>query len=547
MKFSRREILKGMGAAGLTPLLVSGCGSTDGGPSYPPLPENLPEYSWPGDPGPQDMFADGVASGDPLTDGVIIWTRVNPGASEPTEVWWEMALDQDFQQRTAQGTVMTDGSRDFTVKVDANGLMWGRNYFYRFAAQGRWSPTGRTRLAPNGNDAGKLRFGVCSCADYSLGYFYGYRHMAERADLDAIVHLGDYYYEYGDDPDDEEQLRSPAPLHETVTLDDYRTRFSQYRRDPDLQELHRQTPFIVVWDDHETANNSWMGGAQNHTPPDPDCEQPCDPEGEGEWSDRVAAARQAFFEWIPIRDNPGQKLYRTLKYGDLADIIMLDTRIEGREEQLGARAFRPDEPNLPDQILGLEQQAWLLDQLQSSTAQWKVIGNQVLMSLWKITPDTYGNDDQWQGYKARNDVVGFLRDNEISNVVVVTGDVHSSWAMDVTIDDGSYTETTRDAAVAVEFVVPGISSPSGISQEVAEIFASPPHVRDYEYERRGYLILDLQPDKAQSDWFLLDGVGEGEGNQSLWASWAVMDGQSSLVEMNGPETDNDDAPDLAPT
>jgi alkaline phosphatase D len=226
---------------------------------------------------------------------------------------------------------------------------------------------------------------------------------------------------------------------------------------------------------------------------------------------------------------------------------MLDTRIEGREEQFGGRAFRPDEPNLPDQILGSEQQAWLFDQLQSSTAKWKVIGNQVLMSLWKITPDTYGNDDQWQGYKARNDVVGFLRDNEISNVVVVTGDVHSSWAMDVTIDDGSYTETTRDAAVAVELVAPGISSPSGISQEVAEIFASAPHVRAYEYERRGYLILDLQPDKAQSDWFLLDGVGEGEGNQSLWASWAVMDGQSSLVEMNGPETDNDDAPDLAPT
>ena len=149
------------------------------------------------------------------------------------------------------------------------------------------------------------------------------------------------------------------PAHETVTLDDYRTRLAQYRRDPDLQELHRQTPFIVVWDDHETANNSWMGGAENHTPPDPGCEQPCDPEGEGDWSDRVAAARRAFFEWIPIRDNPGQKLYRTLPYGDLADIIMIDTRIEGREEQLGELGFPPDDPNLPDQILGPEQEAWL--------------------------------------------------------------------------------------------------------------------------------------------------------------------------------------------
>ena len=546
MNFSRRDILKGMGAAGLTPLLVTGCDSSsgdDGGSNLPPLPE-LPEYEWNGPTGPENLFEHGVASGDPLTDRVILWTRVTPEASEPVEVWWEMALDESFLERTAQGTVTTDASRDYTTKVDVPGLIWGRNYFYRFAAQGRWSATGRTRLAPKSDEAAKLRFGVCSCADYALGYFYGYRHMAERADLDAIIHLGDYFYEYGNDPESDDQLRSHEPPHETVTLDDYRTRFSQYRTDADLRELHRQAPFIVVWDDHETANNSWMGGAENHTPPDPDCEQPCEPEGEGEWSDRVAAARQAFFEWIPIRDNPGQKLYRTLKYGDLADIIMLDTRIEGREQQFGELGFRPDEPNLPNQILGLEQQAWLFDQLENSSAKWKVVGNQVIMSLWKIAPDLYGNDDQWQGYKARNELMSFLRDNEISNVVVLTGDVHSSWAMDVTIDDGSYTEATRDAAVAVEFVAPGISSPTGITDGVARVFASEPHVRDYDYERRGYLILDLQSDKAQSDWFLLDGVGDGEGNQSLWASWAVMDSENSLVKMNGPETDNDDAPGL---
>jgi alkaline phosphatase D len=524
-------------------LLLNGCASSESG--SPPLPE-LPDYEWSGPLGPVDLFEHGVASGDPLTDGVIIWTRLTQEAPGPVEIWWEMALDKDFLKRTAQGTVMTDAASDFTAKVDVRGLVWGRNYYYRFAVQGRWSALGRTRLAPKGNHGGKLRFGVCSCADYALGFFHGYRRMAERADLDAIIHVGDYYYEYGNDPDNAEQLRAVEPPHETVTLDDYRKRLSQCRRDPDLQELHRQTPFMVVWDDHETANNSWMGGAENHTPPDPDCEQPCDPDGEGDWSDRVAAARQAFFEWIPIRDNPGQKLYRTLPYGDLADIIMIDTRIEGREEQLGELGFAPDEPNLPEHILGPEQQAWLFEQLENSRAKWKVLGNQGLMSLWKLGPDTYGNDDQWQGYQARNRLVSFLRENEISNVVVVTGDVHSSWAMDVTIDDGSYTGETRDAAVAVEFVAPGISSPPGIPPEIAELFASEPHVRDYENERRGYLILDLQSDKAQSDWFLLDGVGEKEGNQSLWASWAVMDGESSLVEMNGPEADNDGAPELAP-
>ena len=530
---------------GLTPLLLSGCANGDS--AAPSLP-TFPDYEWNGPLGPEDLFQHGVASGDPLTDAVILWTRVSSDASESIEVWWEMALDPEFLERTAQGTMVTDAWRDFTVKVDARGLAWGRNYYYRFAAQGRWSPVGRTRLAPNGSDADKLRFGVCSCADYALGYFYGYGHLAKRADLDAVIHLGDYFYEYGNEPGPgrTDQVRLCEPPSETVTLDDYRTRLSQYRRDPDLQECHRQHPFIVVWDDHETANNSWMGGAENHTLPDPDCQQPCDPEGEGEWSDRVTAARQAFFEWIPIRDNPDQKLYRTLRYGDLADMIMLDTRIEGREEQLGALAFAPDDPDLPDQILGSQQQAWLFDQLQSSRAKWKVLGNQVVMSLWKIAPDTYGNDDQWHGYKARNEVVQFLRDNEISNVVVVTGDVHSSWAMDVTIDDGSYAETTRDAAVAVEFVAPGISSPSGITGDIAALFAAAPHIRDYEDERRGYLILDLQPDKAQSDWYLLDGVGEEEGNESLWATWAVMDGGSSLVEMDSPETDNEDAPSLAP-
>ncbi len=349
MQFSRREILKGMGAAGITPLLISACSSSgDGGMMLPDLPE-LPEYQWEGPIGPENLFEHGVASGDPLPEGVILWTRVTPEASEPVEVWWEMALDEDFLERTAQGTFMTDASRDYTVKVDVPGLIWGRNYFYRFAVQGRWSPTGRTRLAPKGNAATQLRFGVCSCSNYGFGYFHAYRHMAARADLDAIVHLGDYTYEYqnGQYPTFEEQLRPVEPENETVTLDDYRTRLSLYRRDADLQECHRQHPFIVVWDDHETANNSWMDGADNH-----------DPETEGPWPDRLAAGRQAFFEWIPIRENSGQQLYRTLKYGDLADIIMLDTRIEGREQQFSA-IVAPSDAALPDNIISAEQEAWL--------------------------------------------------------------------------------------------------------------------------------------------------------------------------------------------
>ena len=559
MKFSRREILKGMGAAGLTPMVVTACDSSSGtggtggtggmggmggagGAPLPPLPE-LPEYEWDGPLGPENLFEHGVASGDPLTDGVILWSRVSPAeTAAPLEVWWEMALDEDFVERTAQGTLMTDASRDFTAKVDVPDLIWGRNYFYRFAAQGRWSPTGRTRLAPTGNQASKLRFGVCSCANYGFGYFHGFRHLADRADIDAVLHLGDYFYEYpnGTFPSGEEQLRTLEPDNETVTLDDYRTRLALYRRDPDLQECHRQHPFIVTWDDHETANNSWMGGAQNH-----------DPMTEGSWDERVAAARQAFFEWIPIRDNPGQELYRTLKYGDLADIIMLDTRIEGREEQFPLLVFPADEPNLPANLISAAQETWLQDQLFDSTAKWKILGNQVVMSLWQfVNPDdskTNANSDQWNGYReGRERLLTFIRDNDIDNTVVVTGDVHSSWAMDVTFGDGSYNPETREGAMGVEFVSSGITSPPEIPQQILDAFISQsPHIRYAEASRRGYFVLDVQAEKTQADWYLLEGIEQNQTGETLDASWAVMDGQNHVVEMDSPETPNADAPDGA--
>lgn len=570
MRFSRRDILKGMGAAGLTPLVVAGCGSDGGtggtggvggmggaggmgGTDIPPLPDDLPDYEWTAALGPENLFEHGVASGDPSTDGVVIWTRISteeapvdpPESNDPLEVWWELALDEAFTMRTAQGTFRTSPDRDFTAKIEVADLVWGRNYYYRFFAQGRQSPIGRTRLAPQGSETSQLRFGVCSCANYGFGYFHAYRHMAERADLDAVLHLGDYTYEYenGVYPSFADQLRPVEPANETITLQDYRTRLSQYRRDPDLQECHRQHPFIVVWDDHESANNSWMNGAQNH-----------DPLTEGPWETRLAAARQAFFEWIPIREenNPNKELYRSLKYGDLADIIMLDTRIEGREEQGPLSVVIPDSPNNPENIISATQEAWLQEQLSSSTATWKIIGNQVVMSLWQIINPvndaiTYANQDQWNGYpEGRRRVMEYLRDNEISNIVVVTGDVHSSWAMDVTVGDGSYDPETREGAVGVEFVAPGVTSPLEIAQQIVDLFINnSPHIRYAEATKRGYLVLDVQRDKVQADWYLLDGLAQNEGNQSLDASWAVFDGAPHVVEMSGAESPIGTPPPLA--
>lgn len=550
MRFSRRDILKGMGAAGLTPLLVnSGCGSSsDGGP---PLPD-LPEYSWEGEQGPAGLFEYGVASGDPLPEGVIIWTRVSldqgemPIASErkqspsqdPMEVWWEVALDEAFEMRVAQGTITAQAESDYTVKVDVGELVWGRNYYYRFFNQGRQSPVGRTRLAPkSGEPTEQLRFGVCSCSNYGFGYFHSYRHMARRADLDAVLHLGDYFYEYGNGnyPSAEEQLRPLEPPTETVTLSDYRTRFALYRTDPDLQECHRQHPFIVVWDDHESANNSWMGGAQNH-----------DPETEGPWEDRLADARQAYFEWLPIRENPGRELYRSFKYGDLADLVMLDTRIEGREQQAPGSLIAPDDPNAPENIISETQETWLVEQLNTSTAKWKIIGNQVVMSLW-ILQGAYANTDQWNGYPVgRTRLLERLRDDGISNLVVVTGDVHTSWAMDVTLDDGSYDAETGQGAVGVEFVAPGITSPGELPPELIDAFVeSSPHIYYTNVVDRGYLVLDVREDKVQSDWFFIEGLEESQRAEVPGANWAVLDGTAHVIEMDGPELASEDAPDLA--
>ncbi len=536
MGFTRREILIGMGAAGLTPLLTSGCGDGDGTPALP----ELPEYSWEGPLGSADMFEHGVASGDPLSDAVVIWTRTSSEVDGPVDVWWELSLDEEFTQRTAQGTATAEAANDFTVKVDVTGLQWGRNYYYRFFAEGRQSPIGRTRLAPKGGEASQLRFGVCSCSNYGFGYFYAYKHMAERADLDAILHLGDYTYEYaeGEYPEPEERVRMIEPENETVTLEDYRTRLSLYRRDPYLQECHRQHPFIVVWDDHETANNSWMNGAENH-----------DPATEGPWEDRLAAARQAFFEWIPIRDNPAKELYRAIGYGDLADIVMLDTRIDGREEQFAA-IVAPEDAAFPENIISAEQEDWLKDQLSNSTAKWRVIGNQVMVSLLQVTnlDGSRGilNTDLWQGYpEGRARIISYLRDNEIGNTVFVTGDIHSSWAMDVTLDADSYDPVTREGSVAGEFVAPGITAPNDPALQAFNPDAFLPVVRYVERLLRGYFILDVQADKVQADWYLLDGVGEGEGNESLDASWAMLDGQTFLTEMDGAESPNDAPPPLA--
>ncbi len=333
----------------------------------------------------QVNFEHGVASGDPLQDRVILWTRLTPNeASARLQVTWQIAKDQEFKQIIKTDKVTTSASQDFTVKVDATGLIPDQSYFYRFIFGDKISPVGQTKTLPTTTT--KVSFAVCSCSNYPAGYFYVYREMAKQ-NVDVVIHLGDYIYEYGADgyaTEDAEKLGRTLPADnnkEIIKLDDYRKRYALYRKDKDLQAAHHRHPFIVIWDDHELANDTWKDGAENHQ------------ENEGSFLDRKLAALQAYFEWMPIRpvDDQHVKIYRQFDFGNLVQLTMLDTRIIARDEQLDyanyltatgldITKFQADLTNPARTLMGFEQRDWLLGKLQQSTATWNVLGQQILMA-----------------------------------------------------------------------------------------------------------------------------------------------------------------------
>ena len=433
-------------------------------------------------------FQHGVASGDPLTDRVILWTRVTGTGS--TEVAWWIAEDEDGGNQIASGSQWTDSSRDFTVKVDAAGLQPNKSYYYGFTSGQFQSPVGRTRTLPVGEVA-KVRMAVTSCANHPQGYFNGYGHIAIQEDLNVVLSLGDYLYEYRNREygDGRELTRVPEPNREIISLQDYRQRHAQYKQDPDLQAAHQAHPWIVVWDDHESANNSWSGGAENHTP-----------ETEGDWADRKAVAIRAYYEWMPIREVP-TGLYRSFRFGDLADLVMLDTRLEGRDEQ-GTREDLATANDPSRSLLGPIQEARFLNHLQSlqeEGVRWKVVGQQVVFAPWTDGKSPF-NPDSWDGYRAsRRNVLNHIVSNDIQDTVILTGDVHSAWGMEVPDDSG--------ARRAVEFVAPAISSPplatnSASLRELVE--GAPertPHIKYANGDHNGYLLVELDREVAEASWW----------------------------------------------
>lgn len=557
-KISRRELIQkslfGFGALSL-PVAFTGCndGSDEEGSET------------------QADFLHGVASGDPLQDKVILWTRLTPvDFSAPLKVTWEIATDDQFKQNLKTGTVQTNKTDDFTVKVDATGLQAGMTYYYRFRFGSKVSPVGQTKTLPVTTN--KVSFAVCSCSNYPAGYFYVYREMAKQ-NVDVVIHLGDYIYEYGADgyaTEDAAKLGRTLPSDnnkEIIKLDDYRKRYALYRQDKDLQAVHQRHPFIVIWDDHELANDTWREGAENHQ------------SNEGPFLERKLAALQAYFEWMPIRpvsNTDHLNIYRQFNFGSLVQLTMLDTRIIARDKQLeytdymitsglDAQKFQADLTDPKRTLMGYTQRDWLVDKLKQSTATWNVIGQQVLMSkMWipaellaslaQITsggtsPDTLAkmnaqitelvtlklrleqgdptltiqekarvttlvpyNLDAWDGYYAEREFFYTKLAEFNKKIIVLAGDTHNAWT--------SYLYSQKGEYVGVELATSSVSSPGlekYLSIPLAQLqqfeFAFTTLIDELAYcnlNQRGYLMVTLDDKQVLSDWIFVDSIKNAE-------------------------------------
>lgn len=557
-KISRRELIQkslfGFGALSL-PVTFTGCndGSDDESAEA------------------QADFLHGVASGDPLQDKVILWTRLTPvDLGARLKVTWEIATDNQFKQNLKTGMVETTKTDDFTVKVDAAGLQANTTYYYRFRFGNKISSVGQTKTLPISTH--KVTFAVCSCSNYPAGYFYVYREIAKQ-NVDVIIHLGDYIYEYGADgyaAEDAAKLGRTLPTDnnkEIIKLDDYRKRYALYRQDKDLQAAHQRHSFIVIWDDHELANDTWRDGAENHQ------------SDEGSFSDRKLAALQAYFEWMPIRpvtSTDHLNIYRQFNFGSLVELTMLDTRIIARDKQLeyadymtatglNAQKFQVDLTDPKRTLMGYTQRDWLVDKLKQSTATWNVIGQQVLMSkMWipaelllslgqitsggasaetlakmnaqitelvtlklrleqgdptltaqektRVTTVVPYNLDAWDGYYAERETVYESLASLNKKVIVLAGDTHNAWA--------SYLYSQKGQYVGVELATSSVSSPGlekYLSIPMAQLqqfeFAFTTLIDELAYcnlNQRGYLLVTLDQAQVQSDWIFVDSIKNAE-------------------------------------
>jgi alkaline phosphatase D len=486
-------------------------------------------------------FRHGVASGDPRQDRVVLWTRITPDKPGADIAYtWKLNPIDRRAGGAKSGSGTTGPARDYTVKVDATGLDAGRAYTFEFTAAGVTSPMGRTRTLPAGPTQDVV-LAIASCTLYPNGYFNAYQAIADLPRVDAVLHLGDYIYEYGGPKtygmDSAVAGERPHdPPREILSLDDYRRRHAQYKADLSSQAAHAKAPWIVVWDDHETANDSYMSGAQNHTPAT-----------EGDWTVRKAAALKAYFEWMPIREPTGggslaEAAMRSFDFGDLASLIMVETRLTARDQQVtldgdapevdGKRDLTKLKAKLADpkrRMMSAKQEAWIGAELARSVKAghaWQVIGNEVVMARVKpstpkkdLTPEQYAQIpaaskdrvaryeafselglpagmDMWDGYPADRERLYDQFKAANARPIVVSGDSHSFWANEL-----------HDAAgkrVACEFGATGITSP-GAGEIIPGVNAGDliakanPEVIFNDQVSKGFVLLTLTREQAKGE------------------------------------------------
>ncbi|QYK13746.1 alkaline phosphatase D family protein [Shewanella rhizosphaerae] len=575
--YSRRDFLamsaKGVGAAVVSYGLM-GCSSSD---------DDKQETA------PKVQFLHGIASGDPTHSAVILWTRVTPDTDGDVKVGWEIASDANFTQMISNGETTTNADRDYTVKVDAIGLDSGTAYYYRFMSGEQVSSVGMTKTLPEGA-VEQVKLAVMSCANFPAGFFNVYELAGQQEGLDAVVHLGDYIYEYGRGGYASEHAaelgREVLPAGELFTLSDYRTRYGQYRSDESLQTLHAKVPFITVWDDHEVANDTWSGGAENHN------------EGEGDFEARKMGALQAYFEWLPIRpwrEGNHEEIYRSFSFGDLVDLHMLDTRVLARDKQLDyadyvdattgamdSARFMADVTSTERTLLGAEQLQWLQASLLSATGKWQVLGQQILMGTmmlpaaiamqklsvyeyaelgalaqlaaraaandptltpqeysflignqYKLTPEVMAllqlpsipyNLDAWDGYAYEREVILATAKQKGANLVVIAGDTHNAWANELKDSHGDL--------VGVEYATSSVSSPGleyylGIpadQQSVTEagVVDLVDGLKYTNLRDRGFMVLTFTSEAVRSDWHFVDTILDSEFSEATDKHYAAM-------------------------
>lgn len=448
-------------------------------------------------------FYHGVASGDPLSDAVIIWTRISPlGPDDSLMVYWEMATDSVFTVIIAADSTLTDSTSDWTVKLDVTGLNANTTYYYRFHdAIGNTSMTGRTRTAPVGQ-VNELKFAVASCSSVFSGYFNAYRRIGERDDLNLVIHVGDYIYDFVDE-DEEVRIPDPYPVNPS-NRQEWRKRHAYYLLDEDLRYARSRHPFTVLWDNHDIDKNS----AQE------------------------AGSIQAFQEWVPVREVDSLSnriIYKTLHYGDLVDVIMWDIWLFRNDDNIS-----PGNPS----ILGDVQYQWMENEVLNSTAKWRIYGSQNMMGRW-IGPPLLGggilDDTSWDGFvEARDRIFNLWRSNAIDNNIVVSGDAHISMAIDLTDDpDGLavYDSVTGNGAVGVEFLPSSITrgnlDEAGLGNFVDAALAgsylnNPNHVYS-EFIQHGYGLLTVNEDSTIAE-FLYSPILAPSDSDRLGAGLVVFDG-----------------------